>query len=303
MIRGENCARIFPILMEQTVFDSKKKGLYRDSVHSLYIERVIKSRSMAQAHYHPYFELYFVTSGNCKIFAAHSVSSLSPGDVIILPPGTLHRSQYENSSVERFTLYFTEKYLEDLLPLLGKSFISEKLKKCTVAFSGEKLKTLEKCFKDLLAIQNESKSSSAESDFNTLQTKIRLLEILNLIASNTQREENLSAVKSKSQLEIEKAAKFIFENYAGEIILVQAAKMAGMRDTYFSRRFKEVTGLGFREYLLNVRIQHSMQMLLKSELSITQIATACGFSDGNYFGDIFKKITGKSPREFRKGQA
>ena len=83
--------------------------------------------------------------------------------------------------------------------------------------------------------------------------------------------------------------------------MVQASKMAGMRDTYFSRRFKEVTGLGFREYLLNVRIQHSMQMLLKSELSVTQIATACGFSDGNYFGDIFKKITGKSPREFRKG--
>lgn len=291
--------------MEQTVFDSKKKGLYRDSVHSVYIEREVKTQSMAQAHYHPYFELYFVTGGKCKMFAAHSVSSLSSGEVIILPPGTLHRSQYENCAVERFTLYFTEKYLTDLIPLLGESFTVEKLKKGTVTFSGEKLKTLERCFKDILAIQTEiqngSQNISKESAFNTLQIKIRLLEILNLLASNTQREETSFVAKSKSQEEIEKAAKFIFENYAQEITLVQASKMARMRDTYFSRRFKEVTGLGFREYLLNVRIQHSMQMLLKSELSVTQIATACGFSDGNYFGDIFKKITGKSPREFRKG--
>ncbi len=291
--------------MEQTVFDSKKKGLYRDSVHSVFIEREVKTQSMAQAHYHPYFELYFVTGGKCKMFAAHSVSSLSAGEVIILPPGTLHRSQYENCAVERFTLYFTEKYLKDLIPLLGESFTSEKLKKSTVSFCGEKLKNLKRCFEDILRIQteyqNESQNTVAEDRFNSLQIKIRLLEILNLVASNTQREENLFVASSKSQTEIEKAAKFIFENYAQEITLVQAAKMAGMRDTYFSRRFKEVTGLGFREYLLNVRIQHSMQMLLKSELSVTQIATACGFSDGNYFGDIFKKITGISPREFRKG--
>ncbi len=287
--------------MEQTVFDSKKKGFYRDSVHSVYIEREVKTQSMAQAHYHPYFEFYFVTGGKCKMFAAHSVSSLSAGEVIILPPGTLHRSQYENCAVERFTLYFTEKYLKDLIPLLGTSFMNEKLKKCTVAFSGEKLKNLERCFYDILKLQNENQNNSVEAKFNSLQIKIRLLEILNLIASNSQIEENPSVAKSKSQAEIEKSAKFIFENYAQEITLVQAAKMAGMRDTYFSRRFKEVTGLGFREYLLNVRIQHSMQMLLKSELSVTQIATACGFSDGNYFGDIFKKITGSSPREFRKG--
>jgi AraC-like DNA-binding protein len=41
-------------------------------------------------------------------------------------------------------------------------------------------------------------------------------------------------------------------------------------------------------------------MLLSSDLSITEIALQCGFSDSNYFKDAFKKMYGASPRNYRK---
>ena len=73
-----------------------------------------------------------------------------------------------------------------------------------------------------------------------------------------------------------------------------------MCSTYFSRKFMEVTGYGFKEYLTNVRIKRSQEMLITGKLTVTQIAFACGFADANYFGDAFRKCTGCSPREFRK---
>ena len=75
-----------------------------------------------------------------------------------------------------------------------------------------------------------------------------------------------------------------------------------MSPAYFSRKFKSVTGFGFKEYLTNIRIREAAQLLINTGKSVTDIALECGFGDGNYFGDAFKKIKGISPRDFRKMQ-
>ena len=64
--------------------------------------------------------------------------------------------------------------------------------------------------------------------------------------------------------------------------------------------FKQATGFGLREYLVNLRIQRACELLLSTTLSITDIADKCGFNDSNYFGDAFRKAIGVSPRDYRK---
>nr|WP_304054247.1 helix-turn-helix transcriptional regulator [Enterocloster clostridioformis] len=69
-----------------------------------------------------------------------------------------------------------------------------------------------------------------------------------------------------------------------------------------TKKFKGSTGLCFKEYLNYIRVQKASDMLRNTDLSVTGVAMACGFSDGNYFGDVFRRLTGVSPREYRKGQ-
>ncbi len=98
-----------------------------------------------------------------------------------------------------------------------------------------------------------------------------------------------------------RAARYMNQHYQEGVTLGQVAAFANMSPTYFSKKFKSSTGLCFKEYLNYIRVQKASDMLRNTDLSVTGVAMACGFSDGNYFGDVFRRLTGVSPREYRKG--
>jgi AraC-like DNA-binding protein len=78
------------------------------------------------------------------------------------------------------------------------------------------------------------------------------------------------------------------------------ANTSGMSVNAYSRLFKEQTGYSPRKYLLRMRVEKSCNLLHHSDLSIEQIASACGFSDRYYFTRVFSKTMDASPGEYRK---
>lgn len=77
------------------------------------------------------------------------------------------------------------------------------------------------------------------------------------------------------------------------------ADRAGLSPSYFSKKFRAVTGMGMKEYLSYVRLEHASKELQSTDHSITEVAINSGFSDSNYFKDAFKKMYGISPRAYR----
>ncbi|MDE6850552.1 MAG: AraC family transcriptional regulator, partial [Clostridia bacterium] len=96
------------------------------------------------------------------------------------------------------------------------------------------------------------------------------------------------------------AAQFISNRYGENITAEDIAAAAGYSPNYLSRKFKESTGVGIHEYLTFIRLQKAAVELVSTKDSVTDIALRCGFSDGNYFKDVFKKKYGVTPREYRK---
>ena len=96
------------------------------------------------------------------------------------------------------------------------------------------------------------------------------------------------------------ATKYIYNNFRKPLTLEEVSSVASLSPTYFSKKFKLITGMGFKEYLNFVRLKHAQTALLTTNSSITDIALEYGFNDSNYFKDLFKKVYGKSPREYRK---
>ncbi len=67
-----------------------------------------------------------------------------------------------------------------------------------------------------------------------------------------------------------------------------------------SRTFKKATGMIFADYLRSMRIKNVCNLLIKSELSIKEIAEKCGFRDMNTFHKVFNSMLGMTPKEYRQ---
>lgn len=72
--------------------------------------------------------------------------------------------------------------------------------------------------------------------------------------------------------------------------------------SYMSREFNCEMHVTVREYINSVRIKNAKVLLESSDLNVSEVAYSVGFSDSGYFSSVFKKATGLSPLEYKKGK-
>jgi YesN/AraC family two-component response regulator len=99
---------------------------------------------------------------------------------------------------------------------------------------------------------------------------------------------------------IKRILSFIQKNYTEKISLDDIARAGRVCRSKCCLLFKRTLHQSVFAYLLNFRIRQSLGLLSKNEMSITDVAAASGFSGTSYYGEIFKRITGISPGEYRK---
>jgi AraC-like DNA-binding protein len=100
-------------------------------------------------------------------------------------------------------------------------------------------------------------------------------------------------------VEIWKTRKFIEQHSAEEISLAAVAKAVSFNANYLSERFKQVTGVNFVEYVARTRFEKACRLLHEDHLKISEIAFAVGFQSLSQFNRVFKRLSGKSPTQYR----
>ena len=98
---------------------------------------------------------------------------------------------------------------------------------------------------------------------------------------------------------LQKVKNYVESNYEQQISLSKAARIAGLERKYFSAYFRKKTGVCFKDWVTEVRINRAKLMMGIQSHSITEIAYAVGFGDLRTFERAFKRSTGMTPREFK----
>lgn len=78
------------------------------------------------------------------------------------------------------------------------------------------------------------------------------------------------------------------------------AAQAFMNPDYLSRIFKRETGLSISDYVLQERIARAKELLSKTEMPVSSVATAVGYSNFSHFTKIFRKYTDRNPMDYRQ---
>lgn len=77
------------------------------------------------------------------------------------------------------------------------------------------------------------------------------------------------------------------------------AEAVNMGRTVFYEKIRQLVGVSPSDFLRQVRMQRARQLIAKSNMNISQVAYAVGFTDPKYFAKCFKKETGMTPSEYR----
>lgn len=88
--------------------------------------------------------------------------------------------------------------------------------------------------------------------------------------------------------------------YAQKLNMEGIAEELGVSASYLSRKFKEVTGQTFLDFLNRYRVQQAVALLNTGQYRISEISDATGFTDYKHFCSVFKKYTLQSPTKFLK---
>ena len=109
-----------------------------------------------------------------------------------------------------------------------------------------------------------------------------------------------NAAGSAHAHQLEKLRQYVNDNITNsELCLTTAAEHMNLSIYAVSRLFKEATHKNFKEYITTERLALAHDLLLSTEQSIAEIASAVGFEDASYFSEVFKKHYHTVPTKFR----
>lgn len=102
---------------------------------------------------------------------------------------------------------------------------------------------------------------------------------------------------------LQRVREYVEQNLSEPISLREAASAAGLEEKYFSAFFHRKTGVCFRDWLAGRRVSRAIEILTQRDDTITRVAASVGFQDLGTFERSFKRLTGLTPREFKRSVA
>ena len=108
-------------------------------------------------------------------------------------------------------------------------------------------------------------------------------------------------LKMNQYIRLKPVFDFVEDNYNNVITLQELSEVSNLTPQYLCSLFKKITGVRIFEYINSIRIKNSKEFIVKHQnMSIKEIAERCGFDNGSYFCEVFKKIEKITPGEFKK---
>ncbi len=269
-----------------------KKGY---NVHIEYIEKPYDYVMRAIDIYDEFYGIGLIVSGDRQTTTPDRIAFIHAGNVTPMTIGVYHRtSSLSDSPYKRYGMKFTPKIARRCIEQIGEKNFNKVMSHLCYELSPEWQMKVRQMFDDML-YEYEHYDSNSEFIIEGILSRL----IITLLREGKVAES--ADVKLNIQDEaINEILDYLDLHYAENPSIETLADLAGLSASHFMKRFRECVGSSYKTYLHCYKIRLAQNMLVNTKLSISQISDELGFCNPNYFCKIFNKISGNSPREFRK---
>ncbi|WP_391563827.1 helix-turn-helix transcriptional regulator [Paenibacillus cremeus] len=252
--------------------------------------------TMAEPHFHPFYEIYYLMQGERIYFINGKVYTAERGDLIVINPHDVHlTTSTEVPEFERILINFKHEFVHGSSPPPEQAWLPFAQGSSLIRFPMKDQAVNEQLIKEMLA---ECKGQQeGYKDYVRLLLSQLLLRIHRQSLQGNHEPERYAHPMHKKITEI---ATFLNDHYQDDVTLEQISKQFYISPSYLSRVFKKITGFHFREYLQIVRVKEAQKQLRETKDKIVTIAEQTGFGHVSHFNTTFKKIVGVSPLRYRK---
>jgi xylan 1,4-beta-xylosidase len=250
----------------------------------------IQTMADAPIHWHNCIEILLVLSGRLNITIDTESYHLFEDDIILINCDQRHEIQSNDNMVVVLQInpFYYKRGLEE-----GAFFL------CNSAVYNNKSRftQLKRLIAKIIYINyNDSEGNEL------LKISFSYQLVLELVKNFMSTEERNTNSVSKSLQRLGDIIQYLNDNYNDNITLEQVALREYLSPSYLSHFFKTNMGVTFFNYLTGIRMNHAVNELLTTNLTIEHIAANNGFANSRYFVNVFKKQFGMLPRQFRNQQ-
>lgn len=247
------------------------------------------------AHWHAEMELVLVLDGQISLGVTSGQLILKKGDMAMFSSDDIHFYDSKNDESTILIIVFQPEMIESVVDFAENANYSNIIVQNGGA-GDLPLAEMRNCFE---AIFDELNGQRPEYK---LLIKARLIELIGLFRRCRPKDAavaaNTASGDSNTKI-IQKAIRYIGENYSHDISLEDISNHMNISTFYFSRIFSKSTGLTFKNYLNSYRIEKAQKLIISTSQQIVDIAYDCGFSSVRTFNRVFKSIKGITPSSLR----
>ena len=278
-------------------FDAKHRHYHIYRIRSTYLDH--------QPHYHDYYQICFVVSGELQHIQQSGSVRLSAGDAFLVPPGFVHALHFENTRSEIYSLAFEWDLFSPGFPQSEAGRFLSALHAGDPKSIGMRLRTvldkeqrkhLQNILDCLIWQQQDGASGNLSAAPNLVASILQLL-----IQSYYSQPQNAPHVPTPRDAgTVEQCLEYIDTHFREELSLSELCKQFGLSRSVFCAAFPQLSGLPLRQYIAQKRIAEA-QILIRSQrdLTLSQVAASVGYLDDTTFYRNFLKIVGVTPSQYR----
>ena len=255
-----------------------------------------KEKSYYQ-HRHPGFELHYIQSGQCKVTCCSESHILTPGMMILIPPGTYHDVVIMADNTTRLCISFDFHPKKDNISHLTQDFFDRN----TPTVTNLQTKEPEYILQRIDQLLEPSQDDPYKNDKLSALCSNLLLELIPYFTGT-------SANNFISQRTAEPDDRnYKIDSFLGTNFMHNNAKSRMASDLYISPRqlqrvIRKNYGMSYRQKLAETRVQIAIDLLINSDTPIHKISEILGYSCSANFSAFIKRVTGKTPSQIRKLQ-